>query len=61
MFRHTGQGPNKARQEASHAHWVGFSPDRRWLHSVDLGTDTIFAYRFDPHARALAEPIAAWR
>jgi 6-phosphogluconolactonase len=61
VFRHTGHGPDKARQEAPHAHWVGFSPDRRWLHSVDLGTDTIFAYRFDPRARTLAEPVAAWR
>ncbi|MEG8056154.1 lactonase family protein [Sphingomonas sp. 22L2VL55-3] len=61
VFRHTGHGPNTARQEAPHAHWVGFSPDRRWLHSVDLGTDTIFAYRFDPHARSLSEPVAAWR
>ncbi|WP_168711649.1 lactonase family protein [Sphingomonas sp. PAMC26645] len=61
VFRHTGHGPNTARQEAPHAHWVGFSSDRRWLHSVDLGTDTIFAYRFDPQARSLAEPIAAWR
>jgi 6-phosphogluconolactonase len=61
VFCHTGHGPDKARQEAPHAHWVGFSPDRQWLHSVDLGTDTIFAYRFDPRARTLAEPVAAWR
>ncbi len=60
VFRHSGHGPNAARQEAPHAHWVGFSPDRRWLHSVDLGTDTIFAYRFDPRARTLAEPVSAW-
>ena len=61
VFRHTGHGPNKARQEAPHAHWVGFNPDRRWLHSVDLGTDTILAYRFDPRAHSLAEPVAGWR
>ena len=61
VFRHTGSGPNHDRQDAPHAHWVGFSPDRRWLHSVDLGADTIFAYRFDPNARTLAEPVVAWR
>ncbi|HXH17329.1 MAG TPA: lactonase family protein [Sphingomonas sp.] len=61
LFRHRGTGPNHSRQEGPHAHWVGFSPDRRWLHSVDLGADTIYAYRFDPRARTLAEPVAAWR
>lgn len=61
LFHHTGNGPNHDRQETPHAHWVGFSPDRHWLHSVDLGADTIFAYRFDPSARTLAEPVAAWR
>ncbi|WP_380778825.1 lactonase family protein [Sphingomonas sp. R86520] len=61
LFHHTGTGPDHGRQEAPHAHWVGFSPDRRWLHSVDLGADTIFAYRFDPQARTLAHPVPAWR
>lgn len=61
LFRHAGTGPNRARQEAPHAHWVGFSPDRRWLHSVDLGADAIFAYRFDPAARTLADQRVVWR
>ncbi len=61
LFRHVGAGPNHDRQEAAHAHWVGFSPDRRWLHAIDLGADTIFAYRFDPQARTLAPPVVAWR
>jgi 6-phosphogluconolactonase len=61
LFHHTGTGPDHGRQEAPHAHWVGFSPDRRWLHSVDLGADAIFAYRFDPRARTLAQPVPAWR
>ncbi|MES3152573.1 lactonase family protein [Sphingomonas faeni] len=61
LFKHEGTGPNHDRQEAPHAHWVGFSPDRRWLHAVDLGADTIFAYRFDTRRRSLATPVAAWR
>ncbi|WP_294240024.1 lactonase family protein [uncultured Sphingomonas sp.] len=61
VFQHHGHGPNTARQAGPHAHWVGFSPDRRWLHSVDLGADAIFAYRFDPAARTLAEPVVAWQ
>jgi 6-phosphogluconolactonase len=61
LFRHSGTGPIHDRQEGPHAHWVGFSPDRRWLHAIDLGADTIFAYRFDPQARSLASPVVAWR
>lgn len=61
VFQHQGKGPNASRQQGPHAHWVGFSPDRRWLHSVDLGADAIFAYRFDPGARALSSPVIAWR
>ena len=60
LFQHRGTGPNAERQAGPHAHWVGFSPDRRWLHAVDLGADAIFAYRFDPAARTLAEPVVAW-
>lgn len=60
VFQHQGKGPNTERQAGPHAHWAGFSPDRRWLHSVDLGADAIFAYRFDPVARTLAEPVTAW-
>ncbi len=69
VFRHAdtgigagmGSGKDHDRQEAPHAHWVGFSPDRRWLHAVDLGADAIFAYRFDPQARSVAPPVVAWR
>ena len=61
VFHHEGSGPNASRQAAPHAHWVGFTPDRRWLHAVDLGADAIFAYRFDPQARRLAAPVVAWR
>lgn len=41
--RHIGSGPN-ARQRGPHGHWVGFSPDGRWLHAVDLGADAVFGY-----------------
>ncbi|QXT37263.1 lactonase family protein [Sphingomonas sanguinis] len=61
LFQHRGTGPNTERQAGPHAHWVGFSPDRRWLHSVDLGADAIFAYRFDPVARTLTDQRIAWQ
>ncbi|WP_433908897.1 lactonase family protein [Sphingomonas yabuuchiae] len=61
LFQHRGTGPNTERQAGAHAHWVGFSPDRRWLHSVDLGADAIFSYRFDPVARTLSDQRVAWQ
>ena len=44
---HEGSGPNKARQERSHAHCVAFSPDNRFLAVADLGIDQIVVYAFD--------------
>lgn len=61
QFMHKGSGPNAGRQSAPHAHWVGFSPDRHWLHAVDLGADRIFRYAFDPRARSLTVAGEAWQ
>ncbi|MFK3888632.1 lactonase family protein [Sphingomonas sp. NPDC079357] len=47
-LQHKGSGPNRERQAGPHAHWVGFTPDGRTLHSVDLGADAIFAHRLGP-------------
>jgi 6-phosphogluconolactonase len=47
FVQHTGSGPNKERQEAPHAHWIGTSPDNRFALAVDLGLDEILVYRFD--------------
>lgn len=47
IHANTGHGPNAARQEGPHAHWVGFSPDDRWLFQTDLGTDRILAFPID--------------
>jgi 6-phosphogluconolactonase len=41
-------GPNKERQEAPHAHWVGFPPNSNWLYVADLGLDRVLAYPFNP-------------
>lgn len=61
IHANTGHGPNAERQEAPHAHWVGFSPDDRWLFQTDLGTDQILAYPIDdgrlgPPREAYAAP-----
>lgn len=44
LVEHNGKGPNPARQEAAHTHFVGMTPDHRYLLAVDLGTDTIYVY-----------------
>jgi len=41
---HTGKGVNPDRQEGPHAHYVGLTPDGKYLLAVDLGVDTIFQY-----------------
>lgn len=46
--RHEGHGPDRARQASPHTHCVMFSPDNRLLAAVDLGTDGLWLYRFDP-------------
>jgi 6-phosphogluconolactonase len=47
FVQHAGSGPNKERQEAPHAHWIGTSPDNRFALAVDLGLDEVLIYRFD--------------
>jgi 6-phosphogluconolactonase len=52
--QHTGSGPNKERQEAPHAHWIGTSPDNRFALAVDLGLDEVMVYHFDASKGSLA-------
>ena len=54
FVQHAGSGPNKERQEAPHAHWIGTSPDNRFALAVDLGLDEVLIYRFDPSKGSLA-------
>lgn len=61
MLLHHGDGPDKARQAGPHAHWVGFTGDGRWLHSVDLGADAIFATPIDPATGTAGETAVAWQ
>jgi len=41
---HNGHGVNAKRQESAHTHFVGFTPDKKYLLCTDLGIDTIFIY-----------------
>jgi len=45
---HSGESVNKARQESAHVHSTVFSPDGSHLMVMDLGTDKVYQYQFDP-------------
>lgn len=47
FVQHTGSSVNKERQDAPHAHWIGASPDNRFVLAADLGLDEVLIYRFD--------------
>ena len=46
-FVHTGKGPHPTRQEKAHVHCAEVTPDGSILYLVDLGIDTVVAYRYD--------------
>ena len=47
LLIHSGKGPHPTRQDKAHTHYVGFTPDKKYLCAVDLGVDTIFVYNRD--------------
>jgi len=55
LLQNAGTGPDQDRQDGPHAHCVCFSRDKRWLFVVDLGTDEVLAYAFDPADGSLGE------
>ena len=53
-----GSSISKERQEKPHIHQAVFSPDRKYLLVVDLGTDLIYTYKYD--AVNEKDPIKAY-
>ncbi|MGP4109770.1 lactonase family protein [Streptomyces sp. 4N509B] len=56
LVQHTGSGPDPDRQEGPHAHMVltdPAAPNR--LLAVDLGTDSVYVYAFDPGTGRLTQ------
>ncbi|MGB7327961.1 MAG: lactonase family protein [Rubripirellula sp.] len=48
LIKHEGgSGVVPRRQDASHAHWTGFSPDNRFAFVPDLGLDKVVIYKVD--------------
>lgn len=48
IVQHTGKSINEKRQEAAHAHMVYFSPDHKYVLAIDLGTDKVYVYNYNP-------------
>ena len=47
LVQHHGVGEHPRRQEGPHVHYVGATPDNKYICATDLGLDTIFVYRPD--------------
>src|SRR6202008_3118270 len=45
--RHSGTGPNRARQEGPHPHFVITDPSNQYLLVPDLGADQVVIYKTD--------------
>jgi len=54
FVQHSGSSVDKERQEGPHAHWIGTSPDNRFVLAADLGLDEILVYRFNSAKGSLA-------
>lgn len=54
VITHHGSGPNLPRQSMAHTHFVGVTPDGKYLTVADLGLDTVYLYNRDmtPHTSA---------
>lgn len=48
FYQNDGSGPNKSRQERPHMHAAYADAKSRFVYAVDLGTDEVLVFRFDP-------------
>jgi 6-phosphogluconolactonase len=53
FVQHSGVSVDNERQPRPHAHWIGTSPDNRFVLAADLGLDEILLYRFNAAKGAL--------
>ena len=54
-------GPDKERQESSHAHWIEASARNRFVYVSDLGLDRVLIYKFDATKGELSRDGSASR
>ncbi|MEM9446479.1 MAG: lactonase family protein [Verrucomicrobiota bacterium] len=55
LKKHSGSGPNKARQKRAHPHSVYVSPDNQYLMVPDLGIDKVMIYKINHSEGTLME------
>jgi len=48
LLQQHGKGPNPARQEGPHPHFITVTSNNRFALHCDLGLDRVIVYRFDP-------------
>jgi len=46
FVQHAGSGLDREGQEGPHAHWIGITPENRFVMAADLGIDKVLVYRF---------------
>jgi 6-phosphogluconolactonase len=54
VLQHKGKGPDPKRQEAPHGHWIGPSPDDKFVLACDLGLDQVLVYTLDASSGTLS-------
>lgn len=54
IVQHKGKSANPTRQEAPHGHWIGPSPDDKYVLACDLGLDRVLVYKLDQPTGKLA-------
>ena len=47
VIHHEGKGPDPlGRQKTPHVHFVGITPDKKYVYAVDLGSDKVVLYEY---------------
>lgn len=54
VFKNTGSGPDKSRQEGPHLHSIYADAQSRFVYACDLGTDEVLVFRLDVATGKLA-------
>lgn len=57
--QHTGDGPNKPRQDHAHTHCSVISPDGKYLCIVDLGIDRVKIYDYPAAKRGIVKELTS--
>lgn len=58
VIKHTGNGPDKSRQQTPHVHCTYISPNNKYLYVPDLGIDKVMIYPFNSATGRLDEANA---